>query len=187
MCILDISKTCLYEFHHEYMLPLYHEKCKIMYTDTDSFIYHIECDDVYDIMKRDIAKLRATDNAYGTPLVNKKIPGLMKDENNGAIMTEFVRLKAKIYALRVDGKKDPKKVTDIKSNVVERTITFDDYTRCLQDEIEMTRTQSCIKLKLHEVYTMSETKIALNPYDDKRYIVPDSIDTLPWGHYKISL
>jgi len=21
MCILDISKTCLYEFHHEYMLP----------------------------------------------------------------------------------------------------------------------------------------------------------------------
>jgi len=38
MCILDISKTCLYEFHHEYMLPQYHEKCKIMYTDTDSLI-----------------------------------------------------------------------------------------------------------------------------------------------------
>jgi len=56
MCILDISKTCLYEFHHEYMLPLYYEKCKIMYTDTDSLIYHIECNDVYDIMKHDIAK-----------------------------------------------------------------------------------------------------------------------------------
>ncbi|RLU15824.1 hypothetical protein DMN91_011580, partial [Ooceraea biroi] len=26
MCILDISKVCLYEFHHEYMLPLYREK-----------------------------------------------------------------------------------------------------------------------------------------------------------------
>jgi len=54
MCILDISKTCLYEFHHEYMLP-YREKCKIMCTDTDSIIYHIECDDVYDIMKGDSA------------------------------------------------------------------------------------------------------------------------------------
>jgi len=52
MCNLDISKTCLYEFHHE--LPLYREKCEIMYTDTDSLIYHIECDDVYNIMKRDI-------------------------------------------------------------------------------------------------------------------------------------
>jgi len=61
MCILDIFKTCLYEFHHEYILPLYREKCKIMYTDTDSLIYNIECDDVYDIMKRDIAKFDTSD------------------------------------------------------------------------------------------------------------------------------
>jgi len=160
-----------------------------MYTDTDSLIYHIECNDVYDIMKRDIAKFDTSDysigNAYGIPLV--KVPGLMKDENNGAIMTEFVGLRAKMYALRVDGKKDTKKVKGVKSNVVARTITFDDYTRCLHDEIEMTRKQSCIRSKLHEVYTISESKIALSPYDDKRYIVPDSTDTLPWGHYKIPL
>jgi len=43
----------------------------------------------------------------------------MKDENNGAIMTEFVGLRAKMYALHVDDKKDTKKVKDVKSNVVE--------------------------------------------------------------------
>jgi len=111
----------------------------------------------------------------------------MKDENNGAIMTEFVGLRAKMYALHVDSKKDTKKIKGVKSNVVARTITFDDYTRYLQDEIEMTRTQSCIRSKLHEEYMISESKIALSLYDDKRYIVPDSTDTLPWGHYKISL
>jgi len=111
----------------------------------------------------------------------------MKDENNGTIMTEFVGLRTKMYALCVNGKKNTKKVIGVKSNVVARTITFDDYTRCLQHEIEMTRTQSYIRSKLHEVYIISESKIALSPYDDKRYIVLDSTDTLPWEHYKISL
>ncbi|KYM93980.1 hypothetical protein ALC62_15425 [Cyphomyrmex costatus] len=191
MCILDISKTCLYEFHHEYMLPMFNENCKIMYTDTDSLIYRIECDDVYAVMKRDIARFDTsdypTDNAYGMPLVNKKVPGLMKDENNGAIMTEFVGLRAKMYALRVDGKKDKKKAKGVKSSAVARTITFDDYTRCLNEEIEMTRRQSCIRSKLHQVYTVSEKKVALSPYDDKRYVVPDSTETLPWGHWRIPL
>ncbi|KYN19375.1 hypothetical protein ALC57_08291 [Trachymyrmex cornetzi] len=164
MCILDISKVCLYEFHYEYM---------------------------YETMKRDIARFDTSDypadNAYGTPLTNKKVPCLMKDENNGALMTEFVGLRAKMYAVRVDGKKDTKKVKGVKSNVVARTITFDDYTRCLNEEIEMTRRQSCIRSKLHEVYTISEWKIALSPYDDKRYIIPDSTKTLPWGHWRILL
>jgi len=31
--------------YHENMLSLFYEKCKIIYTDTNSFIYH-ECDDV---------------------------------------------------------------------------------------------------------------------------------------------
>ncbi|XP_070522413.1 uncharacterized protein [Cardiocondyla obscurior] len=191
MCILDISKTCLYEFHHEYMRPLYHDQCKIMYTDTDSLIYHIECEDVYDNMKRNINKFDTSDyisnNVYGLPLVNKKVPGLMKDENNGVIMMEFVGLRAKMYALRVNGKKDIKKVKGVKSNVVAKMITFDDYTRCLHEEIEMTRQQTCIRSKLHEVYIIREEKTALSPYDDKRYIVSGFIETLPWGHYKIPL
>jgi len=61
MCILDIFKTCLYEFHHEYILSLYRDKCKIMYTVTDSLIYHIECEDVYDTMKHDIARFDTSD------------------------------------------------------------------------------------------------------------------------------
>jgi len=152
-----------------------------LYTTSSATMYMISCNAI------SLSSIPAIDNEYGIPLVNKKVSGLMKDENNGAIMTEFVGLRAKMYALRVDGKKDTKKVEGVKSNVVARTVMFDDYTRCLQDEIEMTRTQSCIRSKLHEVYTILESKIALSPYNDKRYIVPDSTDTLPWGHYKISL
>ncbi|XP_076665104.1 uncharacterized protein LOC143367321 [Andrena cerasifolii] len=193
MCILDISKICLYEFRHEYTSPLHAQICKILYTDTDSLICHIQCEDIYETMKHNID--RFTDNTYtpvtrkycNMPRLNKKIPRLMKDENNGAIMTEIVGLRAKMYALRVDGKKDTKKAKGVKTNVIARTITFDDYAQCLQKEIEMVRRQSCIRSKLHNVYTILKSKIAQSPYDNKRYIIPDSVDTLPWGHYKIPL
>ena len=49
------------------------------YTDTDSLIYHIKCDDVYETMKRDIARFDTsdylTDNVYGMSLANKKVSG----------------------------------------------------------------------------------------------------------------
>jgi len=138
-------------------------------------------------MKRDINKFDKsdypTDNAYDIPLTNKKVPGLMKDENNDAIITEFLGLRAK--DVRIDGKKDTKKTKDVKI-MLSRLITFDNHTRCLRDKIEMTRKQ-CIRSKLHVVCTVSETKIALSPYDNKRHIVPDSTDILPWRHYKIIL
>ncbi|RLU21149.1 hypothetical protein DMN91_005522 [Ooceraea biroi] len=163
----------------------------VMYMDTDSLIYHIEHEDVYEQMKHDIVRFDTSDyevdNAYGIPLANKKVLGLMKDENNGAIMTEFVGLRAKMYALKVEGKKDTKKAKGVKTNVVARTIAFDDYMQCLKDHIEMTRDQSRITSKLHNVYTVRERKIALSPHDDKRYIVPKSTDTLPWGHYRVPL
>jgi len=166
---------------------MYRDKCKIIYTGTDSLIYHIKCDDVYKNMKHDIARFDTSnypaDNVYGMPLANKKVLGLMKDKNNGAIMAEFVGLRAK----KVDSKKDTKKAKGVKNNTIARTITFDDYTRCLNEEIEMTRRQSCIRSKLHEVYTIFESKIALSPYDDKRYVIPNSTETLPWRHWRISL
>ncbi|KYQ48100.1 hypothetical protein ALC60_12862, partial [Trachymyrmex zeteki] len=184
-----ILKVDLEYPQHLHDRHMYRDKCKIMYTDTDSLIYHIECEDLYETMKRDIVRFDTSDypanNAYGMPLANKKVPGLMKDENNGTIMTEFVELRVKMYALPVDGKDT--KAKGVKSNVVARTITFVDYTRCLNEEIEMTRRQSCIRSKLHEVYTISESKIVLNPYDNKRYVVPDSTETLPWGHWRIPL
>ena len=47
-----------------------------MYTDTDSLIYRIECEDVYATMKRDIVRFDtsdySTDNAYGMFLANQK-------------------------------------------------------------------------------------------------------------------
>lgn len=58
MAILDLSKETMYSFHYNVMLPRYGvERLKLMYTDTDSFIYLIKTSDTYDDMKSLITHL----------------------------------------------------------------------------------------------------------------------------------
>ena len=102
--ILDLSKTLVHEFHYDYIRPKYSSKVNLCYADTNSFVYQIEAKDFY----RDIAKVvkkRFDTSGYSkddnTPLPireNKKVIGLMKDELGGKTMTEFVALRAKMYA-----------------------------------------------------------------------------------------
>ena len=61
---------------------------------------------------------------------NKKVIGLMKDELGGDIMKEFVSLRPKMYSYRV-GNSEPKKWKGIKKCVVKKTISFDNYKKCL--------------------------------------------------------
>lgn len=109
--ILEISKLKMYNFHYEFMLKNYSvENCQIAYTDTDSFVYDITCDDVYkDLIRNNYEQFDTSDFAQPNPFDiqahNKKVIGVMKDENSGQIMREFVGLRSKMYATRLHGNK----------------------------------------------------------------------------------
>ena len=58
----------------------------------------------------------------------------MKDELGGKIMTEFVALRAKMYAYRkIDKEVEEKRCKGTKKCVVSEGLTFDDYKTCLFD------------------------------------------------------
>ena len=191
MCILDLSKTIMYDFHYNYIKPKYGNKAKLLFTDTDSLMYEIETEDFYKDISGDV-KDRFDTSDYpdnhpsGIPTgINKKVLGMFKDETAGKIIKEFVGLRAKLYSFKMDEGEESKKCKGVKKQVVESSISHEDYKTCLLTGKEQLRKQNILRSYDHEVYTEEVNKVALSAEDDKRYILSDGMHTLAWGHYKI--
>lgn len=87
---------------------------------------------------------------------------------------------------KVLGYEKTKRAKGVKQYVLKNHITFEDYLNCVMNNIIVSRDQNTIRSKLHNVYSVTQKKISLSPFDNKRYICDDNIQTLPWGHYKIT-
>ena len=101
MCILDLSKTLMYDFHYNYIKKKYNDRAKLLFTDTDSLTYEIETVDAYEDFWTDKDMFDNSDYPKNSPYycnTNKKIIGKFKDEACGIPITEFVGLKSKMYS-----------------------------------------------------------------------------------------
>lgn len=189
MAVLDISKIIMYDFYYNHLENLYDDNVELGYTDTDSFIIEVKTSCFYTDMLANMEKYDTSDypenNRYDIPLLHKKVPGKFKDELNGEICTEFIGLRSKMYAIKSGHTIKAKKAKGIKKYVLNKKITFQDYVNCIQNNCTITRDQNTFRSKNHTVFSVNQRKIALSPHDNKRYILENNIDTLPWGHYSI--
>ena len=111
-------------------------------------------------------------------------------------MTEFVVLRAKMYAYRrIDRLAaqhehfvacDEKRCKGTKKCVVSEGLTFDDYKTCLFDGKTIYRGKMLFENKKHERYTVNKYKIALNRDNDKRIVQTDGIITVARGYVAVS-
>ena len=190
MCILDLSKIIMFDFHYNYIKPKYGNKAKLLFTDTDSFMYEIQTEDFYKDISGDVRdRFDTSDYPENHPSriptgINKKVLGMFKDEATGKNIKEFVGLRSKLYSFIMEEGKENKRCKGVKKNVVQKYISHEDYKTCLQTGKEQLRRQTIIRSYEHEIYSEEVNKIALSAADDKRYLLNNN-DTLAWGHYKI--
>ena len=191
MCILDLSKTLMFDFHYNYIKKKYGDKAKLLFTDTDSLMYEIRTKDFYEDIKGDV-KDRFDTSDYpsnhpsGIPTgCNKKVLGMFKDEAGGKIIDEFVGLRAKLYSYKMFEGEESKKCKGVKSLVVKNSITHEDYKNCLFTGKEQLRKMNVIRSHNHDIYTEEINKVALSSNDDKRHLLEGQTTTLALGNYRI--
>ena len=133
MCILDLSKTLMYDFHYNYIQRKYGDKSKLLFTDTGSLMYEIQTEDFYKDISEDV-KHRFDTSDYpsnhpsGIPSrFNKKVLGMFKDEAGGEVIDEFVELRAKLYSYKMFEGEESKKCKRVKKSVVKKSIAHEDY------------------------------------------------------------
>jgi hypothetical protein len=212
MAILDISKTLMYDFHYNTMMKQYNpEKCRLLFTDTDSLCYHIKTDDVYQDMTHNKEVYDFSEYPIDHILHDKKnsaVIGKFKDETAGIPIIEFAGLKPKMYGIRTIFKKDEIggvhiKIKDderiefkilnpesIKAKGVSKTVTkneihMSDFNDVREKDFILKKSIHAIRSYKHQIYSISQNKIALSAIDTKRYIKDDGISSFAYGHYKI--
>ena len=118
---------------------------------------------------------------------NKKVVGKFKEECDGKIITKFIGLKPKSYAFKIyNEEKEEKKSKGIVKHKVEKELNYKQYEETLRDNKSDTVSFNTIRSKNHNTYTINQVKQALSSFDNKRYYL-DSVTSLPYGHYAISL
>ena len=190
--VLDLSKTLMFEFWYDYLKPMYGDKIRLYYTDTDSFIMHIKTDDFYKDISADVDKWFDTSNFNkndNRPLEigkNKKVHGKFKDEIGGKTMTKFVALRAKKYSFLIDEYTDEdyekNRIVNKKAKcVVKREMLFNNHLDSLFKNKVLYRSQQRFRSGHHKLYTEEVNKIALNSNNDKRIQTFDRVTTYPYG------
>ena len=189
--ILDKSKILIYEFYYYYLKPKYKGKVKLLYMDTDSFVLHVETEDVFGDIKNDIHDWFDTSKNLKSlylPLeygVNKKIIEKMTDELFNGFMKEFIAIGPKIYEftqLKYDESiNETKKIKGTNKCVTDKTLNFDLLKTCLFNNKTIRCIQHRIRYKPGLMNSIEINKIALKNKDDQRLKAFDGITTYPAG------
>ena len=121
LSILELSKSLIYEFHYLYIKNKF--DAKLFFTNTDSLVYEIKTEDVYEDFYLDKDLFDFSDYPVKSNFFdpkNKKAIGKMKYELKGEIIDEFVGSKSKMYSLISVDEKEVTKAKGVNKKIKHR-------------------------------------------------------------------
>ena len=189
MCVLELSKTLMYNFYYNHVEPKYGSNYQLLYTDTDLLLLDIKTEDIYKDMGENLDYYDTSDFPKDHPLhsqINKKVLGKMKDEFRGALISEAVCLRSKMYSILLENGQNTKKAKGTTKAVKENQITHQNYKNALFNKTASKHGMNMLRSNNHEIFGIHLNKTSMSPFDSKRWIKEDGIHTLAYGHKDIT-
>jgi len=115
-------------------------------------------------------------------VANKKVLGKMKDECNGTPIAECVCLRPKMYSILKGDEKNIKKAKGVKKCVVKKQMNHENYKEALFGKKQFWHGMNILRSQKHSIFGMNVNKISLSPFDSKRWIEEDGINTEAYGY-----
>ena len=109
ICILELSKVLMYEFHYDYIKNKYGDKSKLFFTGTDSLMYAMKTEDVYGDFSNNKEMFDFRDYSINSKYYDdsdKLVVGKVKDETASVVIEELVGLKPKMSSYLVNNSGD---------------------------------------------------------------------------------
>ena len=106
----------------------------------------------------------------------------MKDKCAGHPIAEFIGLRPKMYSIFEAGGGNIKKVQGVKKNVVKKHIRHEQYKEALFRKRTFRHSMDILRSERHCIYRPRLNKVSLSPFDSKRWIAENGVDTLAYGH-----
>ena len=183
--VLEFAKKYMYHLHYDIFKRKFNEDIKLIYTDTDSLIYHINTDNLLG----DLNDLRGIMDFSNYPSnhflydnSNEKVVGKLKDEMGGKNIDSITVLKSEMYCIKV-GDTEKKAAKGVQKNQIESQLSQNVFLECLQKENIFHTTMRRIQSRKHKLQAIEQKKLALTSLDDKRYYI-NAFESYAFGHFK---
>ena len=188
------SKLLMFDVWYNRLLKIPGLKFDLGMTDTDSFLFKVNNENLLLSKINDIMDYSNYPPTHPNFSNEKKAKlGCFKDELGGTVRCkEFIGLRSKCYALKLEDKTGSKKFDKkvckgIGRIAVQNRLRFQDYKKCLFQSKIVKKTFHSIRSQKHVLKTVLIQKRALSFTDTKRWLFECGIHSVPYGSRLIKI
>ena len=180
--ILELSKELMYRTYYEKIVPSLGEKCRVLFSDTDSLF--ISCESENPLRKlKSILDTSNFDKSHPLRSLDRKSKvGYFKSEVGSSKISKFIGLRSKVYSFISDDGRVAK-CKGVSKNY-QKNLQFLHFEKCLSEICSVSTPQRNLISQKHKIMLAKQQKLCFSSYDDKFYIKSCGIHTTPFGSKK---